>query len=309
VLTWENVTEEKPGPGQVRLRQQAVGVNFIDIYHRNGYYAEKLPFTPGMEGAGVVVEVGEGVDTFKIGDRVAYAGELGSYAEERVVGIDMLVNLPDALSFEQGAAMMLQGLTAEVLLRRVFKVRAGDTILVHAAAGGTGLILCQWAAALGATVIGTVSTGAKADLARQNGCHHPVVTTDQDFVAEVLRITNGQKLPVVYDGVGNDTFLRSLDCLRIGGLMVSFGQASGAVEPIAPTLLTQKGSLFLTRPFVFHHLADRPALVAAAAALFDVVQSGAVKINIGRRHTLRDAAMAHEALQDRATTGAIVLTI
>ena len=248
VLHWEEVEVGEPGPGEVKLRQEAVGLNFIDVYHRTGLYPQPLPFTPGTEGAGVIESVGPEVEDPKPGDRVAYAGPIGAYAEQRVIAADRLVILPDSISTEQSAAMMLQGMTAEMLLRRVHEVKPGETILVHAAAGGVGLIMCQWAAALGATVIGTVGSDEKAELARAHGCAHPIVYTRQDFAAEVDRITDGAKLPVVYDSVGRDTFLKSLDCLHPRGLMVSFGNASGPPDPIAPGLLAQKGSLFLTRP-------------------------------------------------------------
>src|SRR3954451_3812806 len=225
VLSWEEVEIGDPGPGQARLRQEAAGLNFIDVYHRTGLYPQPLPFTPGTEGAGVVEAVGPDVTNVKPGDRVAYAGPVGGYAEERLIDADRLVKLPDSISCEQAAGMMLQGMTAHMLLRSVFPVHEGDTILIHAAAGGVGLIMCQWAAALGATVIGTVGTEEKAELAREHGCHHPIVYSKQNFVAEVNRITNGEKLPVVYDGVGRDTFIKSLECLKVRGLMVSFGNA------------------------------------------------------------------------------------
>src|SRR5437764_4960234 len=227
VLKWEQVEVGEPGPGQVRIRQEAAGLNFIDVYHRTGLYPQPLPFTPGVEGAGVVESVGPDVSNLKVGDRVAYGGPVGGYAELRLVPADGLVKLPDSISSEQAAAMMLQGMTAEMLLRRVYNVKAGDTILVHAAAGGVGLILCQWAKALGAKVIGTVGSDAKAELARAHGCDHPIVYTRENFVAEVDRITGGRKLPVVYDSVGKDTFLKSLDCLALRGMMVSFRQSSG----------------------------------------------------------------------------------
>ena len=226
VLKWEPVEVGDPGPGQVRLRQHAAGLNFIDVYHRTGFYPQPLPFTPGVEAAGVVESVGPDVDNVKAGDRVAYAGPIGGYAEVRLIDADRLVALPDAIGFDEAAAMMLQGMTARMLLRSVFPVTKGDMILIHAAAGGVGLILSQWAAALGATVIGTVSTEEKAELARAHGCAHPIIYGKQDFVAEVDRITDGAKLPVVYDSVGRDTFMKSLDCLRPRGLMVSFGQSS-----------------------------------------------------------------------------------
>jgi NADPH2:quinone reductase len=309
VLQWEEVEIGEPGPGQVRLRQEAVGLNYIDVYHRTGLYPQPLPFTPGVEGAGVVESVGEGVKTVKPGDRVAYAGPIGGYAEQRLIDAERVVKLPDSISSEAAAAMMLQGMTAHMLLRRVYEVKAGDTILVHAAAGGVGLILCQWAKALGATVIGTVSKDEKAELARAHGCDHPVIYTRQDFVAEVERITGGAKLPVVYDSVGKDTFLRSLDCVRPRGLMVSYGNASGPPEPMAPGLLAQKGSLFLTRPTLFNYIAAREELEDAAAELFEVVSSGKVRIEIGQRYPLEDVAEAHRALEARRTSGSTVLTV
>ena len=291
------------------MRQNAAGLNFIDVYHRTGLYPQPLPFTPGVEGAGVVESVGEGVEHVKAGDRVAYAGPIGGYTEVRLIDADRLVKLPDDFGFDLAAAMMLQGMTARMLLRSVYPVAAGDMILVHAAAGGVGLILCQWAAALGAVVIGTVSTDDKAELARAHGCQHPIVYTRQDFVAEVERITSGAKLPVVYDSVGRETFLRSLDCLRPRGLMVSFGQSSGAIEPFSPSLLQQKGSLFLTRPTLFHYIASRAELEASAAELFEVVGSGAVRIEVKQRFPLEQAADAHRALEARATSGSTVLTV
>lgn len=308
VLKWEKVDVGKPGPGQVRIRQAAAGLNFIDVYHRTGLYAQRTPFIPGVEGAGTVESVGAGVESFKAGDRVAYAGPLGGYAEKRLIEADRLVKLPDGISFDQAAAMMLQGMTARMLLRAVYSVKSGDTILVHAAAGGVGLILCQWANALGATVIGTVSTEEKAELARSHGCHHPILYTRQDFVAEVQKLTAGQKLPVVYDSVGKDTFMQSLECLRPRGLMVSFGNASGPIEPFSPLVLSQKGSLFLTRPTLFHYIATRPELEQSAIDLFDVVRSGQVKVEVKQRFPLSEAAEAHRALEARQTTGSTILT-
>ena len=308
-LEWREVEVGKPGAGQVLLRQTAVGLNFIDVYHRTGLYPQPAPFVPGVEGAGVVEAVGPGVDWLQAGDRVAYAGPIGAYAEQRLIDADRLVKLPGEISDEQAAAMLLQGMTVQMLLRRVYPVQAGDTILVHAAAGGVGLIMCQWAAALGATVIGTVSTDEKAELVKAHGCAHPIVTARQDFVAEVERITGGAKLPVVYDSVGRDTFMGSLDCLRPRGMMVSFGNASGPVDPISPLLLAQKGSLFLTRPTFFHYVATRPELEAAAGELFDMVASGKVKVEIKQRYALRDAADAHRALEARQTSGSTVLTV
>jgi NADPH2:quinone reductase len=309
VLKWEEVDVGDPRPGQVKIRQEAVGLNFIDVYHRTGLYKQELPFTPGAEGAGVVEAVGPDVTTLEPGDRVAYAGPIGGYAEERLIDAGRLVTLPDAISSEQAAGMMLQGLTAHMLLRGVHRVQPGETILVHAAAGGVGLILCQWAKALGATVIGTVGSDEKAELARAHGCDHPVVYTRQDFVAEVERITEGAKLPVVYDGVGRDTFMKSLDCLQRRGIMVSFGNASGPVDPFPPTLLAQKGSLFLTRPTMYDYVATREELETAAKDLFDMVASGKVKIEVKQRFALKDAAEAHRALEARKTSGSTVLIV
>jgi len=309
VLKWEPVEVGEPGLGQVRLRQHVAGLNFIDVYHRTGFYPQPLPFTPGVEGAGVVESVGQDVDNVTAGDRVAYAGPIGGYAETRLIAADRLVKLPATIGFEEAAAMMLQGMTARMLLRSVYPVAAGDTILVHAAAGGVGLILCQWAAALGATVIGTVSTDDKAELARLHGCHHPIVYTRQDFVAEVESITHGGKLPVVYDSVGQDTFLKSLDCLRPRGLMVTFGQSSGPIQPFSPTVLAQKGSLFLTRPTLFNYTASRADLEASAAELFEVVSSGQVRIEVRQRYPLEQAAEAHRALEARVTSGSTVFTV
>ncbi|WP_310468669.1 quinone oxidoreductase [Sphingomonas sp.] len=309
VLEWEAVEVGDPGPGQVCLKQHAAGLNFIDVYHRTGLYPQPLPFTPGVEGAGVVEAVGEGVGDVAVGDRVAYAGPIGGYAETRLIDAERLVKLPDAIAFEQAAAMMLQGMTARMLLRSVHRVESGDTILVHAAAGGVGLILCQWAAALGATVIGTVSTREKADLAKAHGCTHPILYTEQDFVAEVERITGGDKLGVVYDSVGRDTFLRSLDCLRPRGMLVSYGQSSGAVEPFSPNILAAKGSLYLTRPTLFTYTADRADLQESAAELFAMVEAGKVAIEVKQRFPLADAAEAHRALEARETSGSTVLVV
>jgi NADPH2:quinone reductase len=309
VLQWEEVEVGEPGPGQVKIRQEAAGINFIDVYHRTGLYKQDMPFTPGVEGAGVVEAVGDGVTNVKTGDRIAYAGPLGGYAEQRLIDADRAVKLPKGISTEQAAGMMLQGMTAQMLLRSVYPVKGGDTILVQAAAGGVGLIMCQWAAALGATVIGTVSTEEKAELARNHGCAHPIVYTKQDFVVEVNRITAGEKLPVVYDSVGRDTFMKSLDCLRLRGLMVSFGNASGPVDPISPLLLSQKGSLYLTRPTLFHYVATREELEKSASELFDMVESGKVKIEVKQRFPLKQAAEAHRQLEARRTTGSTILTI
>jgi NADPH:quinone reductase len=310
VLVWEDVEIGKPGPGQARLRQTAVGLNYVDTYFRAGVYPTQLPSGLGTEGAGIVEEIGPGVTDVKVGDRVAYAGgPLGAYAEARLIPADRLIVLPQSISDRQGAAMMLQGLTVQYLIRRTYRVQKGDTILIHAAAGGIGLILCQWAKHLGATVIGTVSSDAKAELAKANGCHHPIVYTREDFVARVKDITGGKLLPVVYDSVGKDTFMKSLDCLRPLGLMVSFGQASGKVEPFDAGILAAKGSLYLTRPTLNTYAAKREDLVAAAKELFDVVGSGAVKITVNQTYALKDAAQAHRDLEGRKTTGSTVFTV
>jgi NADPH2:quinone reductase len=308
VLLWEEIDVGEPGEGQVRLKQEAAGLNYIDVYHRTGLYSQQLPFIPGVDGAGVVTAIGPGVTSLQPGDRVAYGGSIGGYAEERLIDADKLVKLPDAISFETAAAMMLQGMAAHMLLCSVYSVKPGDMILVHAAAGGVGLILCQWANALGATVIGTVGSDEKAELVRAHGCHYPIVYTRQDFVAEVERITGGAKLPVVYDSVGKDTFLKSLDCVRPRGLMVSYGNSSGPVDPFPPAILAQKGSLFLTRPTLNNYTAARSDLESAASELFEVVASGKVKIEIKQRFALRDAADAHRALEARRTTGSTILT-
>jgi NADPH:quinone reductase len=309
VLKWEEAEVGQPGPGQARIRQSAAGLNFIDVYHRTGLYKQPLPFTPGMEGAGTVDSVGPGVEHLKPGDRIAYAGAIGGYAEERLISADRLVKLPADISFEQAAGMMLQGMTARMLLRAVFPVREGDTILIHAAAGGVGLILCQWAAALGATVIGTVSNEEKAELARAHGCHHPILYTKQDFVAEVRKLTAGEMLPVVYDSVGRTTFMQSLECLKKRGLMVSFGSSSGPVQPFAPALLAQKGSLFLTRPTLFDYIASPSELEQSANDLFEMVSSGKVKVEVKQRFPLKNAEEAHRALEARKTTGSTILTV
>jgi NADPH2:quinone reductase len=309
VLKWEEVEISDPGPGQIRIRQEAAGLNYIDVYHRTGLYPQELPFTPGVEGAGVVEALGPGVTNVQVGDRVAYGGPVGGYAERRLIPAERVVELPDAISSEQAAAMMLQGMTAEMLVKRVYPVKSGDTILVHAAAGGVGLILCQWAKALGATVIGTVSTDEKAELARAHGCDHPIIYTRQDFVAEVDRITDGARVAVVYDGVGKDTFMKSLDCLKRRGMMASFGNASGPVDPFDALLLARKGSLFLTRPTLYDYTLDPADLQQSARELFEVVASGKVQIEIGQRFALEDAAEAHRALEARKTSGSTVLTI
>ena len=307
-MKWESVVVPPPGPGEVQLRHTAVGLNYIDTYHRSGLYPLALPSGLGVEGAGVVLAVGDGVTEFKPGDRIAYAGgTAGSYAEVRNLPATLPVKIPEGVSDQQAAAMMLQGMTAQFLLRRTYKVQAGDTIVVHAAAGGVGLIMCQWARHLGATVIGTVGSDAKAELARANGCHHPIVYTRENFKDRVREITQGEGVPVVYDSIGRDTFMNSLDCLRPFGLMVSFGNASGPTDPISPAILGPKGSLYLTRPTLFTHIAKRPALLEIAADLFEVVKKGVVKISINQTYALKDAAQAHRDLEARKTTGSTIL--
>jgi NADPH2:quinone reductase len=307
-LRFEQVEVGEPGRGQVRLRQTAVGLNFIDVYFRTGLYpAPSLPFTPGQEGAGVVEAVGDGVTEVAVGERVAYAPVLGAYAEARLIQADRLVPLPDSISDRQAAAMMLKGMTAEYLLRRTYPVKAGQTILFHAAAGGVGLIACQWARHLGARVIGTVGSEAKAELARAHGCDFPIRYDREDVVARVRELTDGKGVPVVYDSVGKDTFEKSLDCLVPRGMLVTFGQSSGNIPPLNLGVLSQKGSLYVTRPTLVTYNAAREDLLASAKALFDVVQSGAVKIEINQTFALRDAAEAHRALEGRKTTGSTLL--
>jgi NADPH:quinone reductase len=310
VLSWQPVEVGKPGQGQVRLRHTAVGLNYIDTYQRSGLYPMPMPSGLGSEAAGVIEEVGPGVSGLRRGDRVAYSGgPIGAYADERVMPADRLVPLPDGITDQQAAAMMLKGMTAWYLVRRTHPVKRGETILIHAAAGGVGLIVCQWAKHLGATVIGTVGDEAKARLAREHGCDHPILYKHEDFVAKVNDLTQGKKLPVVYDSVGKDTFYKSLDCLAPLGLMVSFGQSSGAIGPVDIGILAAKGSLFLTRPTLNTYTASREDLLTAAEELFDVVKSGAVKIAVNQTYPLREAAQAHRDLQDRKTTGQTVLTV
>ena len=307
VMRWEDVPTPEPGPGEALIRHGAVGLNYIDVYFRTGLYKSALPTTIGMEGAGTVLAVGDGVTTVKPGDRVAYAGgPLGAYATERVIAADRLVILPDAIDFTTAAAMMLQGMTAQYLLRRTYKVSAGETIVVHAAAGGVGLILCQWARHLGVDVIGVVSTEEKAELARAHGAAH-VIVGHGNLPAEVKRITGGAMVPVVYDSVGKDTFMTSLDCLAPLGMMVSYGNASGAVPPVDISILSAKGSLFLTRPTLATYTTRRDDLERVTADLFSVVASGAVKIRVNQTFPLAEAAAAHIALEARQTTGSTVL--
>jgi len=309
VLTYEEIDVPAPGPGQLRVKQHACGVNFVDVYFRIGLYPAPggLPFVAGNEAAGEVVDVGQGVTEFKRGDRVAYVSGPGCYAAERVVAADRAVKLPDNISYEQAAAMMLKGMTVEYLVCRTFKVEKGNTVLMHAAAGGVGLILCQWANHLGATVIGTVGSKEKAALAKANGCHHTILYRDEDFVARVKEITGGKLCDVVYDGIGKVTFPASLDCLRPLGMFVSFGSASGQIDAFNINILQTKGSLFVTRPTLNTYAAKREDLLAIATDLFAVVGSGAVKIPINQKYPLRDAAKAHRELEERATTGSSIL--
>ena len=310
VLRWEAVDVGHPGKGEVRLRHTAVGLNFIDVYHRSGLYPVQLPATPGLEACGVVEEVGEGVADLKPGDRVAYASPpLGAYAQVRLMPADRLVKVPEGVSDEQAASMMLKGMTAEYLIRRTFPVKAEHTILVHAAAGGVGLILCQWAKALGATVIGTVGSDEKARLAEAHGCDYPIVYTREDFVTRVMEITGGRKCDVVYDSVGRDTFMKSLECVRMFGLVVSFGQSSGPVPPLEVGVLSAKGSLYLTRPTLMHYTAKREDLVMSADALFQMVLDGKIRINVNQTYPLREAAQAHWDLEARKTTGSTVFVV
>ncbi len=310
VLSWEEVTLGKPGPGEVRMRHTAVGLNFVDVYNRSGIYPMPMPTGLGGEGAGIVEEVGAGVTDLKAGDRVAYGNApIGAYAEARLIPADRLVKLPPSITDQQAAAMMLKGLTVQYLLRQTYRVKPGETILFHAAAGGVGLIACQWAKHLGATVIGTVGGEAKAKLAQTHGADHVIDYTKEDFQARVLEITGGKKVPVVYDSVGKTTFMKSLDCLAPLGLMVSFGQSSGLVEPFSINILTGKGSLYLTRPTLAHYASTADRLRAMAKELFDVVASGAVKIEIGQTYPLKEVARAHRDLEARKTTGSTVLIV
>jgi len=307
-LQYEDVDLPAPGPGEAQIRQRAVGVNYLDVYYRTGAYkAAAMPFVPGNEGAGEIVALGAGVTGFKVGDRVAYAGTLGGYAEARNISANLIVPLPDSISYETAAAMMLKGLTAEYLLFHSYKVQPGDVILVHAAAGGVGLILCQWGRLLGATVIGTVGSEEKARLAREAGAHETILYRSEDFVARVREITGGELCHVVYDGVGKSTFPASLDCLRPFGTFVSFGSASGPIAAFDLGLLAQKGSLYATRPTLFTHLAVPGRLREMAGRLVDAVGSGKVRIAINARYKLEEAAAAHRALEGRETTGATVL--
>ena len=308
VLSLQDVELPPPGPGQVRVRHGAVGLNFIDTYHRSGLYPVALPSGLGMEAAGTVEAVGENVASLRRGDRVGYCtGPIGAYAEANNVPADRVVKLPTAISDEVAAAAMLKGMTAQYLLKQTFKVEAGQTILFHSAAGGVGLIAGQWAKHLGATVIGTVGSDDKIDLAKAHGCDHVLNLRMDEWVTRVRELTDGEGVPVVYDSVGKDTFAGSLDCLAVRGTMVSFGNSSGAVPAFEPTVLSAKGSLYLTRPTLFHYIRTPRELQATADDLFAVIASGAVKIRINQRFALKDARAAHEALQARKTTGATVL--
>ncbi|SDD09511.1 quinone oxidoreductase family protein [Paraburkholderia lycopersici] len=308
VMKWVDVEVGEPGEGEVRLRQSACGLNYIDVYFRTGLYPQPLPAGLGMEAAGEVTAVGEGVSALKVGDRVAYvARPPGAYAQERVLRADQVIKLPDAIGDEAAASIMLQGLTAQYLLRRTYRVKAGDTIVIQAAAGGVGLIVCQWAKALGATVIGTVGSDEKAAIAKAHGCDHPIVYTREDFTARVREITNGVGVPVVYDSIGKDTYTKSLDCLAPLGMFVSFGNASGPLPPIDSSEFAGRGSLFFTRPTLFTYIARRADYEAMAAELFDVVASGKVKTSINQRCALSDVGQAHAGLEARKTTGSTVL--
>lgn len=309
VLRWQEHDPGLPGPGEVRIVHEAIGLNFIDVYHRTGLYPlPSLPAVIGMEGAGIVEMIGEGVSEVARGDRVAYAGmPPGAYAEVRCLPAHRLVRLPDGISSRDAAGLMLQGMTARYLLRGCYPVKAGDTILVHAAAGGVGSIVCQWARQIGATTIGTVGSREKAEEARGNGCTHTVLYREEDFVAKVREITGGRGVDAVYDSVGKATFMQSLDCLRPMGTMVSFGQSSGPIGTFDPSLLAAKGSLFLTRPSLMHYTARREDLLAHAEDLFTVVLAGAVRANIRQEYALRDAAQAHRDLEGRKTTGSTIL--
>jgi len=309
VMKWESVEIGAPGPGELRVKHTAVGLNYIDTYHRTGAYPIPMPFTLGMEGAGIVDAVGANVTGFAVGDRVAYANPIGSYCEVRLMPAERAVKIPAGVTDQQAASMMLKGMTAQYLLKRTYAVQAGDTILVHAAAGGVGLIVCQWAAHLGATVIGTVGDETKADLARSHGAHHTILYRKEDWVAKVSEITGGKKCRVVYDGVGADTFLKSLDCLQPFGLCALYGAASGKPDSLDTGILAGKGSLYVTRPTLFTYTASRADLVKSADDLFDVVSKGIVKINVNQTYALKDAAQAHADLESRKTTGSTVFTV
>jgi NADPH:quinone reductase len=309
VLKYEEIEVGAPGPGQVKLKQHAIGVNFIDTYHRTGLYPQpSMPFTPGSEGAGEVIAVGTGVTDVKVGDRVAYAGAIGGYATERLYPADKLLKLPDGIAYTTAAAMMLQGMTVRYLIKKTYKVGPGTTLLWHAAAGGVGLIASQWVKHLGGTMIATAGGPDKCKLARDHGATHAIDYASKDFVAEVKDITKGQMCDVVYDSIGKDTFPASLDCLKPLGLFVTFGNASGPIAAFNAGMLAAKGSLYMTRPTLGHYTSTRADLVETANDLFDVVNKGIVKINVNHTYALRDAAQCHRDLEGRKTTGSIVLT-
>ena len=308
VMKWETIDVGDPGEKEIRVRHTAVGLNYIDTYHRSGLYKIPLPSVIGREAAGVVEAIGSAVTDFKVGERIAYgSAPIGSYSEARLVAADRVVKIPEGVTDRQAASIMLKGMTAQYLIRRTHAIKPGDTILFHAAAGGVGLILCQWAKHLGATVIGTVGSEEKAALAKANGCDHVINYRTEDFVAKVAEITDGEKCAVVYDGVGKDTFMKSLDCVRPRGLVALFGNASGKVEPLDLGVLAAKGSLFVTRPTLDTHVATREELVATANDLFYVVGRGIVKIEVNQTYALKDAAQAHRDLEARKTTGSTVL--
>ncbi|ALG68873.1 quinone oxidoreductase family protein [Beggiatoa leptomitoformis] len=308
VLRWEKIEIGEPAAHQIRIRHTAIGLNYIDVYFRMGLYKPAAyPFIPGMEAAGVVEAVGAAVTDLHVGDRVAYGATLGAYTEARVIDAERVVKIPDGISDQTAAAMMLKGMTAQYLLRQTYPVKAGDTILFHAIAGGVGLIACQWAKKLGVTVIGTVGSAEKAELAKAYGCDYPIIYTKENFVTRVKELTNGKGVPVVYDSVGQDTFMQSLDCLQPMGTIVSFGQSSGSVPPLDIGILSAKGSLFLTRPTLMSYTASRQQLLTCTDDLFAVVQSGDVKIDVNQIFSLKDAGKAHAALETRQTTGSTVL--
>jgi NADPH2:quinone reductase len=310
VLHLENITVPDPGEGEIKIRQTVAGVNFIDTYHRSGLYALPKPFTPGMEGVGIIDALGPGVSDLKIGDRVCYGnGPIGGYAEERLIPAVSVVKVPAKIQDEQIGGSLLRGLTVWYLLRSLHTLKAGETVLFHAAAGGVGLIFCQWARAIGATVIGTVGSADKATLAQQAGCAHTILYKEDDFVAKVKSLTGGKGVSVVYDGVGKDTFFKSLDCLALRGLMVSFGNASGPPPAIEVGALAPRGSLFVTRPTLGHYVGTRPEMERACQEFFDVILSGAVKLDVGQSFSLEQAAHAHNDLQSRRTTGSTILTM
>ena len=309
VLKYEDAPLKSPAPGEVLVRHAAIGLNYIDVYMRNGLYPLNLPQILGIEGAGEIIAVGDGVTEFTAGDRVAYSTMTapGAYCEMRTIPADQVVKLPGGIDYKTAAAVIFQGMTTEYLVRRTYEVKAGDTVLMQAAAGGVGTMLCQWAKHLGATVIGTVGSDAKAELAKQNGCHHVINYNNEDFVARVKEITDGRGVDVVYDGVGKATFAGGLDCLRPRGMMVVFGNASGPVDPVAPLTLSAKGSLYLTRPTLKTYISTREEIVLSATRVFDVVSSGAVKMHVGQEYALADTRKAHEDLEARKTTGATVI--